>query len=80
MTHLRKVNLLLAFVAIGMAFTHFFILPNAISSQVFISFLFVMFLLFGIEKIREEEQNKKIANTYIVTAVILFILLMTDLL
>ncbi len=80
MTLLRKVNLLLAIVAIGMAFNHFFILPNAISSQVFISFLFVMFLLFGIEKIREEEQTKKIANTYIVTAVILFILLMTDLL
>lgn len=72
-------NLFLAFVAIGMAFTHFFILPNAISSHFFISFLFVMFLLFGIEKIKEE-QNKKLPNTYIVTAVILFIVLMTDLL
>ncbi|WP_226613149.1 DUF3953 domain-containing protein [Guptibacillus hwajinpoensis] len=38
-----------------------------------------MFLLFGIEKIKEE-QNKKSPNTYIVTAVILFIVLMTDLL
>ncbi|WP_165995479.1 hypothetical protein [Bacillus sp. Cs-700] len=80
MTLLRKVNLLLAIIAIGMAFSHFFIFPNAISSQVFISFLFVMFLLFGTEKIREEKQNKKIANTYTVTAVILFIVLMTDLL
>jgi hypothetical protein len=66
---LRKVNLILAFIGIGLGFTHFFIEEVRIPLYVVFSYLSLAFLLWGIEQIKGKQL--KIGYFYIVAAVIM---------
>jgi hypothetical protein len=64
---IRKVNLILAAIGIGLGFTHFFIEEVRIPLHVIFSYLSLAFLLWGIEQVKDKQL--KTGYLYIVVAV-----------
>jgi hypothetical protein len=75
---LRKVNLLIAVVALSVSFYHFFIENLELTNLAFLLFA-VMFFLIGIEGVMDKDKDKKIAWANIVAGGIFFILLTKEL-
>ncbi|WP_456272535.1 hypothetical protein [Bacillus sp. AK031] len=75
---LRIVNLLVAVTALGASFYHFFIENLELTDFTFLLWG-IMFFLFGIEGVIDNDKDKKLAWTNIGAAVILFILLTKEL-
>jgi hypothetical protein len=67
-----KINSIIAVVAIGASFYHFFIDSMELSMNIILSFLALMYLLFGIEGVKDKDRDKKPAYTYLVVALVLF--------
>jgi hypothetical protein len=67
-----KIISIIAVVAIGASFYHFFIDSMELSMNIILSFLALMYLLFGIEGVKGKDRDKKPAYTYLVVALVLF--------
>ncbi len=70
MKTLRLVNFLIAILGMAGCFCIFFIKRIDLSSIFISAFLFIMFSLFGVEKIIDKE--KKLGFTYVVTSLVIF--------
>ena len=70
---LKKVNVLLALIACGAGFYHFFVGNIDFSSNSILSCLALMFLLFGIERIKGNERDRKPGYAYLAVALIMLI-------
>ena len=68
---LRKLNTIIAIVALSVSFYHFFIHPIDLSTVYIFAFLVFMFLLYGLEKVKEKGGDKKLGYGYMVTSLIL---------
>jgi hypothetical protein len=75
---LKKVNMLLAFIAMGAGFYHFFSNHLDFSSNSILSCLAIMFLLFGIEKVKEKEGDQKLGYVYLAAALVMTLGLMKE--
>ncbi|MFL8938043.1 hypothetical protein ACKA06_14720 [Rossellomorea oryzaecorticis] len=64
---LRKVNLVLALLGIGLGFTHFFIKGVQVPLYVSFAYLSIIFLLWGIQQVKDKQL--KSGYFYIVVAV-----------
>ncbi|MCR8849402.1 hypothetical protein NQ095_13350 [Rossellomorea sp. SC111] len=74
---LKKVNVLLALLACGAGFYHFFIGNLDFSSNSILTCLALMFLLFGIEKMIENDKDRKPGFAYLAVALVMLIGLVT---
>ena len=70
MKTLRLVNFLIAILGMAGGFCLFFIKSIDFSSISISGFLFIMFSLFGVEKIIDKE--KKLGFTYVLTSLVVF--------
>ena len=70
---LKKVNVLIAFLACGAGFYHFFIENLDFSSSSILTCLALMFLFFGIEKAIENERDRKPGYAYLAVALVMLI-------
>ncbi|MCT2536219.1 hypothetical protein NC661_16730 [Aquibacillus koreensis] len=69
---LQKLNLIIAIGVSITGFYHFFIDSIDLSMNIISSFLALMFLLFGIEKVKEKDGDKKLGYAYLIVAVVFF--------
>ncbi|MFI8684499.1 hypothetical protein [Rossellomorea sp. NPDC077527] len=70
---LKKVNIILAFVGMGACLYHFFIEHLDFSGTSILSCLALMFLLFGIDGIREKERDRKLGYAFLAAAMVMVI-------
>ncbi len=76
---LRTVNLIIATGALSIVFYHLFIDSIDLSMNIITSFLVLMFLLSGIENVKEKDRDKKLGYGYIFTSLFLCSLLIIEL-
>ncbi|MCA0149918.1 hypothetical protein LCD52_14055 [Rossellomorea vietnamensis] len=70
---MKKVNIILAFMGMGACFYHFFIDHLDFSSTSILTCLALMFLLIGVEGIREKERDRKLGFA-LLTVVLLMVI------
>ena len=70
---LKKVNVLLAFLACSAGVYHFFIGNLDFSTKSILTCVALIFLLFGIEKMIENERDRKPGFAYLAVALVMLI-------
>ncbi|WP_430786956.1 hypothetical protein VBD025_15180 [Virgibacillus flavescens] len=69
---LRKLNFIIAIGVLSTMFYHYFIDRIDFSMNIISLFFALMLLLFGIEKVKEKDGDKKLGYTYLLVALVFF--------